>query len=67
MGGVEREILVEKIQALTPEELATVEEFVEFLLQRGRDRQLTRLTAQASESAFARIWDNPLDADYDRL
>jgi len=31
------------------------------------ERALVDDFARASESAFQKVWDNPLDADYDRL
>jgi hypothetical protein len=59
-------VLVEKIQRLPPEKLAEVEDFVDFLAQR-EDRRLTRAATKLSEKAFRKVWDNPRDADYDRL
>jgi hypothetical protein len=58
--------LIDKISRLPPEKAAAVEDFVDFLSQRD-ERQLTRVAAQLSEKAFARVWDNPSDAAYDRL
>ena len=58
--------LVEKIRTLSEEKLALVEEFVEFLRAR-EDRQLVRAAGKLSEDAFRKVWDNPDDADYDRL
>ena len=31
------------------------------------DTDLTRACARLSEATFKKIWDNPLDADYDKL
>lgn len=31
------------------------------------DEELSRWLSQLSESSFAQVWDNPLDAAYDRL
>jgi hypothetical protein len=59
--------LLAKIRRLPPEKLAAVEDFVEFLAQRELERRLTRTAAKASEAAFAEIWDNPDDSEYDRL
>lgn len=58
--------LIDKINRLPPEKAAAVEDFVDFLSQRD-ERQLTRVAAQLSEKVFARVWDNPRDAAYDRL
>jgi hypothetical protein len=59
--------LLEKIRSLPPERVAEVEDFVDFLRVRGEDRRLTGAAAKLSEEAFARVWDHPDDADYDRL
>ncbi len=44
--------------------LSAVEDFVDFLSQRVSDRELAR---GLSEDAFAKVWDNEDDADYDRI
>ncbi len=59
--------LLEKIRNLPPDKAAEVEDFVDFLRQRDQDRKLTRASAKLSEDSFRRVWDNPDDADYDRL
>ena len=59
--------LFEKIRQLPPERLAEVEDFVDFLRLREEGRGLASSAAGASEAAFARVWENPDDADYDRL
>jgi len=59
--------LLEKIKSLPPDKLSEVEDFVDFLRQRGDDRRLARAMAKLSEDAFRKAWDNPDDADYDRL
>ncbi len=59
--------LLAKIRSLPPEKAAEVEDFVDFLCQREEERRLARAAANLSEPAFARVWDNPDDADYDRL
>jgi hypothetical protein len=59
--------LIEKIRALPPEKILEVEDFVDFLRSRSEDNRLARAAAQLSEAAFGRVWDNPADADYDRL
>jgi hypothetical protein len=61
------EELLEKIRRLPPERVAEVEDFVDFLRQRDEERRLTEAASRLSESAFARVWANPDDADYDRL
>lgn len=59
--------LLEKIRSLPPDKLAEVEDFVDFLHQREEERRLTQDTASASGAAFAKVWENPDDAEYDRL
>ena len=59
--------LLQRIQALPPERIAEVEDFVEFIAAREQERALVRATAAASAPAFAAIWDNPDDAAYDAL
>ncbi len=59
--------LIEKIRCLPPEKVTEVEDFVDFLQLRHQDRELTRAATQLSEEAFKKVWDNPDDADYDKL
>jgi hypothetical protein len=59
--------LLDKLQQLPPERLAEVEDFVDFLRTREGDRALTRAAQKASEPALAKVWENEVDADYDRL
>jgi hypothetical protein len=61
------EALMERIQALPPERIAEVEDFVAFIAAREQERALTRAAAAASAPAFAAVWDNPDDAAYDAL
>ncbi len=61
------EELVEKLRSLPADKVAEVEDFVDFLRQRDADRHLAASITELSEGAFRRVWDNPDDADYDRL
>jgi hypothetical protein len=61
------EELLAKIRRLAPERVAEVEDFVDFLRQRDEERGLTQAANRLSEAAFAKAWENPDDADYDRL
>ena len=67
MSVMSNETLIEKIRSLPPEKVAEVEEFVDFLRTGNDERRLTRAAARLSQDAFAKLWDNPDDADYDRL
>ena len=59
--------LTEKIRTLSPEQVIEVENFVEFLRLRDRDRELTRISAGATVPAFEAVWANPEDDVYDAL
>ena len=61
------ELLLEKIRSLPPNRVAEVEDFVDFLRQRNEDRTLASAVTKLSEDTFRKIWNNPSDADYDRL
>ena len=61
------EALLAKIRALPPERVAEVEDFVDFLRARDEEQRLTATATKLSEAAFAKVWDHPDDADYDRL
>ncbi len=61
------ETLIEKIRSLPAERVAEVEDFVDFLTFRDRDRSLTQAVTRLSEDAFRKVWDNADDAEYDRL
>ena len=61
------EELLAKIRRLPPERVAEVEDFVDFLRLRDEERGLTEAASRLSETALARVWENPDDADYDRL
>ena len=58
--------LIEKIQALPPEKLVEVEDFVEFLLQKD-DRKLDEAALRMCEPALREDWLNEEDAAYDNL
>lgn len=59
--------MLEKLEHLSPERLAEVEDFIDFLQQRDKDKGLRQDYAHASEAAFAKVWDNDEDAIYDQL
>jgi len=58
--------LIEKINALPPDKIAEVVDFVDFLVQRD-DRLLVEAASRISEPSFASAWNNPDDAEYDNL
>jgi len=57
---VDKQSILEKVRSLSPDRLAEVEDFVDFLVHR-------QAAGQVATAAFTRVWDNPADADYDRL
>jgi len=59
--------LIKKIEQLPAERIAEVEDFIDFLRMRDRERAHTRAATAASAASFAAIWDNPDDAAYDAL
>jgi hypothetical protein len=61
------EEILRKLRSLPPEKLAEVEDFVDFLRHRDVDGKLAHAASRFSEDVFQEVWDNPLDADYDRL
>lgn len=59
--------LIRKIRDLPAERIAELEDFVDFLRLRAADQALTLAAGRLSEDALRRVWDNPDDAEYDRL
>lgn len=59
--------LLAKIRTLSPERLAEVVDFVDFLQLRDEEKRLTQAVTRLSEEAFAKVWDHSDDADYDQL
>ncbi len=59
--------LIDKLEALPPERINEVEDFIDFIKQRDQDRQLTHAATKTAEQSFAKVWDNPDDAVYDAL
>ncbi len=61
------EHMLEKLELLSPERLAEVEDFIDFLNQRDQDKRLRQDYAKVSEDTFNKVWDNEDDAIYDSL
>ena len=59
--------ILEKLEYLSPERLAEIADFIDFLNQRDQDKHLRKDYARASEHAFEEVWDNDDDALYDKL
>ncbi len=60
------ESLTEKLQTLSPQQLAEVDTFVSALLD-DQDQHLVQAAAALSQTSLARVWDNPEDDVYDNL
>ena len=67
MQSQQIEQVVQKLQTLTPNRIDEVEDFIDFLSQRDTDKQLTTVAMTASETRLNTLWDNPYDAEYDKL
>ncbi|CAN5365300.1 hypothetical protein BH09PSE1_BH09PSE1_05540 [soil metagenome] len=65
MNAVNPKSLIDKINALSGERLAEVEDFVDFIAGREEGRALSRAAASGSAAAFALVWSNPEDDVYD--
>jgi hypothetical protein len=61
------EQVVRKLQLLPPDRVSEVEDFIDFLSQRGLDQQVVQAAMAASQPALSEIWNNPEDAEYDQL
>jgi len=59
--------LIQKIRSLSSDKIAEVEDFVDFLSQKDRDRHLLQASNKLAEEAFKKVWDNSEDDEYDRL
>ena len=67
MIGDQEKIILEKIRMLSPDKVAEVVDFLDFISQRDSDRRLLKAGNKLSEDAFKKIWDNTEDEVYDRL
>lgn len=59
--------LIEKVRCLSPSRRAEVRDFVDFLRLREKEESGAREMSTLSEQAFASVWDNTADAEYDEL
>jgi hypothetical protein len=59
--------IVEKLVHMSPDRLAEINDFIDFIRLRDQDIQLHKQFSQASEAAFTKVWDNDDDAVYDSL
>ncbi len=61
------QMILDKLQRLSPEKIDEVEDFVDFLQQRELEDQMTKAATRLAEPSFQDVWDNSEDAVYDRL
>jgi hypothetical protein len=59
--------LLQQIQALPPERIAEIEDFVAFIAAREQELSFVRAAAAASAPAFAAAWDSPDNDIYSAL
>lgn len=59
--------LIDKLESLSPERMAEVEDFVDFLKSRDQSSGLARVAARVAEPSLKKVWDNSEDSDYDAL
>lgn len=65
--AMEIRLLIEKLSYLPPERQSEVGDFIDFLCHRESTQLADKDFTQASEEAFARVWENDDDAAYDKL
>ena len=65
--SISEQRLLKKIQKLPPEKVLLVEDFIDSLDQQNKNHSLTFAAAKLSEPVMLKIWDNPDDAEYDKL
>jgi hypothetical protein len=61
--------LLEKIHKLPSNKIKKLENFIDFLAfsDTESDHKIVMAASQMSNVSFAKIWDNPEDAEYDNL
>ncbi|MEH2174030.1 toxin-antitoxin system, antitoxin component, Xre family protein [Nostoc sp.] len=65
--SISEQRLLQKIRQLPPEKVLLVEDFIDSLDRQSTDHSLTFAAAKLSEPVLLKIWDNPDDAEYDKL
>ena len=63
----QEKIIIQKIRTLSPDKVAEVVDFVDFISQKDRDSRLLKAGNKLAEDAFKKVWDNTEDEVYDRL
>ena len=60
-------VILEKIRMLPPDKIEEVNDFIDFIGRKGKDRELLHAATGISENSFNKVWDNSEDDAYDRL
>jgi hypothetical protein len=63
----QEKIIIQKIRTLSPDKVAEVVDFVDFISQKERDSRLLKAGSKLAEKVFEKVWDNTEDDVYDRL
>jgi len=62
----DQEKIIQKLRTLSPDKVAEVVDFVDFISQKDRHRRLLKSGNKLDEDAFEKVWDNSEDEIYDR-
>jgi hypothetical protein len=65
--NIPQQKLIDKIRQLVPEQVTLVERFIDSLSQQSEEYNLTLAATKLSEPVLQKIWDNPDDAEYNKL
>ena len=60
-------IIIQKIRGLSPDKIAEVINFIDFLSERYKENQIIKASNKLSEKTFQEAWENSEDDDYDNL
>ncbi len=63
----QEKIILQKIRTLSPDKVAEVVDFVDFISQKDRDSRLLKAGSKLAEEVFEKVWNNTEDEVYDRL
>ena len=65
--SLSEKIVLQKMRTLSEDQISQLMDFVEFLSQQRRDRQLRQACNEMAKNAFMKVWDNAEDDVYDRI
>ncbi len=63
----QEKLILAKIRMLPPDKINEVVDFVDFIGQKNRERQLVQAAGKMAEEALKKIWENSEDDVYDHL